>query len=141
MSKAKDKADKKRGQQIANKRAIGRIKKSQEARAHKKAVAREKPVKPPVLLRHETENGGKSGGGDAKGGTSKPRRDSAFTDRMDVDDFMEHGFLKAMEAEESGEESGEEAEVHLGTIAAAWSIDRARRREGAACSLAASSYR
>ena len=36
MSKAKDKAQKKRGAQIANKRAISRIKKSQEARQQKK---------------------------------------------------------------------------------------------------------
>ena len=50
MSKAKDKADKKRGQQIANKRAIGRIKKSQEARAHKKAVASDEAVNLATVL-------------------------------------------------------------------------------------------
>ena len=106
----KEKATKKRGKAIFKDRQIKRIKKSKQERAAKKHEADEKPKATPVLLRSEKG---------AEGVSEKPRRDSAFTDRMNVDDFMEHGFMQAMEDneedddeddEEDEEEDGEEEE-------------------------------
>ena len=93
----KEKALKKHGVAISNERRVGRIKKTKQSRLAKKQEAEKRPTEEPVLLRSE-----------GAGAVQKPRRDSAFTDRMNVDDFMEHGFLQAME--DGGEGEGEEEE-------------------------------
>ena len=115
----KEKALKKHGVAISNERRVGRIKKTKQSRLAKKQEAEKRPTEEPVLLRSE-----------GAGAVQKPRRDSAFTDRMNVDDFMEHGFLQAMEdggegegeEEEEEEEEGEEEEEEVG-VADAFSVD------------------
>ena len=93
----KEKATKKRGMAIFKQRQVRKIKHDKQERAARKQQVEERPKKTPVLLRSE------------EGAGAKPRRDSAFTDRMNVDDFMESGFMQAMEEEEEdGEEEDEE---------------------------------
>ena len=65
----KEKVRKKRGERIAKQKQNQRIKRSKEERQKKKALAAAKPVKTPVLMRHEVEGGGEDGGIVAK----KPR--------------------------------------------------------------------
>ena len=88
-STTKEKVRRKRGEQIRQKKVISKIKRSKQERDAKKQAAAARPTKKPVLLRHETDT---AGSGEI---VEKPRRASSFTDRMDVDDFMEHGFMKA----------------------------------------------
>ena len=98
----KEKVRKKRGERIAGQKQRQRIKHSKLERQRKKEEIAARPVKTPVLMRHEE--------GDGDGAAAKkPRKDPAFTDRMNVDDFMEHGFMKAMEEDDSEDEDVEQA--------------------------------
>ena len=94
----KEKARKKLGQRIFKEKFAKRVKGSKLDR-NSAAAAKAQPKTTPVLLRTE----------EAIASGSKPRRDSGFTDRMDVDEFMEGGFEKAME-EMEGEDGSEEEE-------------------------------
>ena len=96
----KDKAKKKLGERITKERQIKRIKRSKLMKAAKQAVESSKPKSTPVLQRSD-ENGSDG---------VAPRRDSGFTNRMDVDEFLESGFMQAMDDMEDGSGSGSEAE-------------------------------
>eukprot|EP00325_Prymnesiales_sp_UTEX-LB-985_P035368 CAMPEP_0174722610 /NCGR_PEP_ID=MMETSP1094-20130205/38855_1 /TAXON_ID=156173 /ORGANISM="Chrysochromulina brevifilum, Strain UTEX LB 985" /LENGTH=853 /DNA_ID=CAMNT_0015923499 /DNA_START=44 /DNA_END=2602 /DNA_ORIENTATION=- len=99
----KEKARKKLGQRISKEKHAKRIKGAKLDRNARIATSEAQPKKTPVLLR--TEESMASG--------SMPRRDSGFTDRMDVDEFMEGGFMKAMEEieREEGNDNVDEDEV------------------------------
>ena len=106
----KEKARKKLGDKIRKERQIKRIKRSKLERNVRQAAANEQPKKTPVLLRTEE---------DTASGAS-PRKSSGFTDRMNVDEFLESGFMKAMEDIEEGDDDddGEEGEAEDDSSAA-----------------------
>ena len=91
----KEKARKKLGDKIRKERQIKRIKRSKLERNVRQAAANEQPKKTPVLLRTEE---------DTASGAS-PRKSSGFNDRMNVDEFLESGFMKAMEDIEEGDDA------------------------------------
>ena len=97
----KDKAKAKLGQRIGKERQVKRLRAAKLQKEHKRSAASEEPKKAPLLLRSEADAGGPS--------SKKPRRDSGYTDRMNVDDFMDGGFMQTMD-ELEGEDSNDDEE-------------------------------
>ena len=96
----KEKVRAKRGEAIAKHKKIQRVKNSKAERAAKAARSVEAPVSKELLLRSQEE----------KAGAVSGSRGTGFSDRMDVDAFMDGGFMKAMEEDSDADDDIEVAD-------------------------------